>query len=48
MRCISPRRVQAFDLLAGKIETQLIVILSDIDMPGMDGPLEGRIYQFNR
>src|ERR1700733_7257213 len=28
---------QALDRLAGKIEPQLIVILSDINMPGMDG-----------
>jgi CheY-like chemotaxis protein len=28
---------QALDLLAGEIEPQLIVILSDINMPGMDG-----------
>ena len=27
----------ALDLLAGEIEPQLIVILSDINMPGMDG-----------
>jgi CheY-like chemotaxis protein len=28
---------QALDLLTGEIEPQLIVILSDINMPGMDG-----------
>jgi CheY-like chemotaxis protein len=28
---------QALELLAGEIEPQLIVILSDINMPGMDG-----------
>jgi CheY-like chemotaxis protein len=28
---------QALDLLTGGIEPQLIVILSDINMPGMDG-----------
>jgi two-component system, response regulator, stage 0 sporulation protein F len=28
---------KALDLLAGEIEPQLIVILSDINMPGMDG-----------
>jgi len=28
---------QALDLLAGEIEPALIVILSDINMPGMDG-----------
>jgi CheY-like chemotaxis protein len=28
---------QALERLAGEIEPQLIVILSDIDMPGMDG-----------
>src|ERR1041384_3461863 len=28
---------QALDLLAGEIEPTLIVILSDINMPGMDG-----------
>jgi CheY-like chemotaxis protein len=28
---------QALGLLAGEIEPQLIVILSDINMPGMDG-----------
>jgi CheY-like chemotaxis protein len=30
---------QALDLLAGEIEPTLIVILSDINMPGMDGLL---------
>jgi CheY-like chemotaxis protein len=29
--------VEALDRLAGDIEPQLIVILSDINMPGMDG-----------
>jgi len=29
--------VEALDRLAGQIEPQLIVILSDINMPGMDG-----------
>ena len=28
---------QALEQLAGEIEPQLIVILSDINMPGMDG-----------
>jgi CheY-like chemotaxis protein len=28
---------QALELLAGEIEPHLIVILSDINMPGMDG-----------
>jgi two-component system, response regulator, stage 0 sporulation protein F len=28
---------EALDMLAGEIEPQLIVILSDINMPGMDG-----------
>ena len=28
---------EALELLAGEIEPQLIVILSDINMPGMDG-----------
>jgi CheY-like chemotaxis protein len=28
---------QALELLAGEVEPQLIVILSDINMPGMDG-----------
>jgi len=28
---------QALDLLAGEIQPALIVILSDINMPGMDG-----------
>jgi CheY-like chemotaxis protein len=37
---------QALDLLAGEIEPQLIVILSDINMPGMDGlALLGEIRQ---
>ena len=36
----------ALDLLAGEIEPQLIVILSDINMPGMDGlQLLGEIKQ---
>jgi CheY-like chemotaxis protein len=29
--------IEALDRLAGRIEPQLIVILSDINMPGMDG-----------
>ena len=38
MCCISPSRLQqALELLAGEIEPHLIVIVSDIDMPGMDG-----------
>jgi CheY-like chemotaxis protein len=28
---------QAMDMLAGEIQPELIVILSDINMPGMDG-----------
>jgi CheY-like chemotaxis protein len=37
---------QALDLLAGEIEPTLIVILSDINMPGMDGlQLLGEIKQ---
>jgi two-component system, response regulator, stage 0 sporulation protein F len=37
---------QALDRLAGEIEPQLIVILSDINMPGMDGlQLLGEIKQ---
>jgi len=37
MSCISPIRVEALDKLAAGIEPQLIVILSDINMPVMDG-----------
>ena len=37
---------QALDLLAGEIQPTLIVILSDINMPGMDGlTLLGEIRQ---
>jgi len=37
---------QALDLLAGEIQPALIVILSDINMPGMDGlQLLGEINQ---
>src|SRR5438046_985797 len=37
---------QALELLAGEIEPTLIVILSDINMPGMDGlQLLGKIKQ---
>jgi CheY-like chemotaxis protein len=37
---------QALDLLAGEIQPALIVILSDINMPGMDGlKLLGEIKQ---
>ena len=37
---------QALDLLAGEIQPALIVILSDINMPGMDGlQLLGEIKQ---
>ena len=37
---------QALDLLAGEIQPTLIVILSDINMPGMDGlTLLGEIKQ---
>jgi CheY-like chemotaxis protein len=37
---------QALDLLAGEIQPTLIVILSDINMPGMDGlQLLGEIKQ---
>jgi CheY-like chemotaxis protein len=37
---------QALDLLAGKVQPELIVILSDINMPGMDGlQLLGEIKQ---
>ena len=38
MCCILPRSgEEALERLAGEIEPQLIVILSDINMPGMDG-----------
>ena len=46
-RCTSPTRArQALERLSGDIEPALIVILSDINMPGMDGlQLLGEIKQ---
>src|ERR1700730_2602492 len=44
--CISPPRAEALDRLAGKIHPALVAVLSDINMPGMDGlQLLGEIKQ---